>query len=107
MRCGVICKACGGSCVDPPTEQLPAEIECPNCNGRGCEYCQHGHFQLTECPQRYAAGMAEAINMASMCGNGAWPVAGGLLDQAAWFTDLWCRLRSEESRIDAERYSGR
>jgi hypothetical protein len=33
-------------------------------------------------------------------------VAGGLLDQSAWFIDLWSSLNSEQARIDAERMKG-
>lgn len=31
------------------------------------------------------------------------PTAGGLLDQSAWFIDLWQTMNSEQALIDAER----
>jgi hypothetical protein len=44
-----------------------------------------------------------AINVASYASKGVMPVAGGLLDQAAWFFDLWTTLESETNKIDSER----
>lgn len=46
-----------------------------------------------------------AVNYACMSGAGDWPVAGGLLDQAAWFLDLKQQLANEQNHIDAERMS--
>jgi len=47
-----------------------------------------------------------AVNFACMSGKGDWPVAGGMLDQAAWFLDLKQALANEQNRIDAERMNG-
>jgi hypothetical protein len=44
--------------------------------------------------------------MATHAEKGMFPVAGGLLDQSAWFIDLWSSLNSEQARIDAERMKG-
>ena len=43
-----------------------------------------------------------AINLAGMSGNGDWPTAGGLMDQATWFLDLKQRLDSEQAKIERE-----
>lgn len=104
----MLCKACGGTCKDEPSAEMPVEIACPGCNEAGCESCgDTGYFNLTECPQRYVGGeLTEAINMAGMCGGGLWPVAGGLLDQSAWFVDLWQQLQSEQNKIDQMKASG-
>lgn len=46
--------------------------------------------------------MTTAINLAGYASKGHLPVAGGLLDQSAWFVDVWSTLESDQSRIDAE-----
>lgn len=47
--------------------------------------------------------MMDAVNLSGMCGKGDWPVAGGLMDQAAWFVAMKQQLDSELNRIDQER----
>jgi len=49
--------------------------------------------------------MAAAVNMAGMCGSGDWPVAGGLLDQSAWFVSLYQTLAGFEAKIEREKLS--
>lgn len=44
-----------------------------------------------------------AVNLASVCGDGDWPVAGGLMDQSAWFLSLYQRLESEMNLIEKEK----
>jgi hypothetical protein len=46
--------------------------------------------------------MIEAANLATFCKNGVFPVAGGLLDQAAWFVAFVQKLKAETSKIEAE-----
>jgi hypothetical protein len=46
--------------------------------------------------------MTQAINMASYAAKGHLPVVGGLLDQSAWFVDLWSTLESDQAQIDNE-----
>lgn len=46
--------------------------------------------------------LTHAINMAGMCGGGDWPIAGGLLDQSAWFLSLKHELDIEVARIQSE-----
>ena len=45
-----------------------------------------------------------SINLASMSGDGDWPIAGGLLDQSAWFVNLYQQLKSDEARIDSDKW---
>lgn len=73
-------------------------------NGEPCEMCGgHGTIEIKECPRRFVGHeLTEAINVASLCGNGTLPVAGGLMDQSAWFVSLWQQLQSEQAEIDAE-----
>lgn len=85
-------------------------IACTACDetgkraGMDCEECSgEGHVVLSECPRTYVGNeLTEAINVASLCGEGVLPVAGGLLDQSSWFLSLWQSLKSEESKIEAE-----
>lgn len=60
--------------------------------------------QIDACPRAYVGhDITDAVNMAGMCRNGIMPIPGGLLDQSAWFVDLWQRMDSERAKIDAER----
>lgn len=62
---------------------------------------------ISECPREYVGGeMIHAINLASMCGGGDWPVAGGLLDQSSWFVSLKQHCRNERSKLEAEESNG-
>ena len=51
--------------------------------------------------------MSAAINLAGWAMKGQWPIAGGLLDQSAWFVDLVSMLESEQGRIEAEQLGDR
>lgn len=60
-------------------------------------------LQINECPRKYVgADVTEAVNVASLCSIGVLPSAGGLMDQSAWFVNLWQQLQSEQSAIEAE-----
>lgn len=73
------------------------DVECDECDGNGSSL-------LSECPRKFVGQeMTEAINIAGLCGNGTLPVAGGLLNQSAWFLSLWQSLKSEVARIENER----
>lgn len=88
-------------------ESTPIVIGCTNCNERGCHLCEEGYFRLSCCPRELIGfELAEAINLAAMCGNGDWPVDGGLLSQSAWFVELKRHLESEQGRIEAEKLDG-
>jgi hypothetical protein len=66
----------------------------------GCSQCEDGYFQLKQCPRRYVGNeLTNAINLASMCGSGDWPVVGGLLDQSSWFLELKQTIESEDNKI--------
>ena len=61
-------------------------------------------MRLTQCPREFiGSDLADAINIAAMASKGFLPVAGGLMDQAKWFTDLWAILEADQNQIDAER----
>jgi hypothetical protein len=57
------------------------------------------------CGRQYVDGyLTRAINMTTHSERGLMPIAGGLLDQSAWYLDLLNTVNAEQSRIDAERY---
>lgn len=47
--------------------------------------------------------MSEAVNYAGWVEKGLLPIAGGLLDQSAWFIEVCNRLISDTNRLEAER----
>jgi hypothetical protein len=51
--------------------------------------------------------MIEAVNIAGSCSNGYMPVAGGLMDQSAWFISLWQTLNSDQAKIQSEQMERR
>jgi hypothetical protein len=73
------------------------------CDGVGCDECDDGWFELTQCATRYIDSyIVTAINMASYADKGILPVAGGLLDQSAWFFNLWMMVDNETKKIEQE-----
>ena len=84
------------------TPDQPAEIECPSCAGEGCKECQDGYFSVTECPTKYIGQeMISDIQIVAATDQHL-PVAGGLLDQSAWWFELRGLLKSEENRVQEE-----
>lgn len=78
-------------------------IACWLCDGNGCENCRDGFYMLDQCPREFVGSdLVSAINIASLCTDGILPVAGGLMDQSAWFIDLWTALRNNEEQIKQE-----
>jgi hypothetical protein len=62
---------------------------------------------LTICAKRYVGSeLVKAINLASLADKHL-PAAGGILDQSAWFVDLWTTIQNEQNKIDAERIAER
>lgn len=70
--------------------------ECGTCKGTGV-------MAIDGCPQKYVADICDAVNLAGHAGNGLLPVAGGMMDQAAWFIQCWQALESDQQKIDDER----
>ena len=101
IRCGELCKACGDKCRDQDGSGI--ELECPCCNGNGCDQCKDGVFLLTECPREYTRKLVTAVNTASLVSRGILPVQGGALDQANWFIEFLHELESNQAKIDEER----
>jgi len=86
------------------TEAEPLEIECPQCRGSGCDECEdRGVFQIDGCPNTYCQSIAVFPRYADLFEKGLPPVAGGALDQAAWFLEAVQILSSDESEMRAQR----
>lgn len=102
VRNGKLCRRCRGECLEGISKQEHAEIECPICSGEGCEHCDDGFFSLFECARTFTRELIRPMNMAIASDKGFLPVAGGLLDQSAWFLDLMTTLHNEQNKLDAE-----
>lgn len=101
---GEMCKSCGTLCTRD-FEQGGIVLECPLCDGHGCSECSEGTMELSQCPRQYIGGeLTDAINAATLCEGGIWPVAGGLLDQSSWFVDLQQQLTRDTNRIKSEQF---
>ena len=105
IRVGAICKSCTAKkCVDIGTEAEPLSIECPSCSGNGCSDCEEkGVFVIDGCPNTYCGPVARLCRLADLFDKGILPVAGGALDQAAWFLEAVGVLASDEHQMRAER----
>lgn len=97
LSCGQFCRGCtAGKCVDPPTDHLPIEIACPECSRNGCNSCDGlGYFRLTSCPIAFAGDALRVVRFAWLARNGAWPIAGGALDQCKSFVDATTQIWRE------------
>lgn len=104
IRFGRICRQCtNGKCNE---DQVGIEIECPSCNGLGCKACDDGRFTVGECPNKFCSDVANVAGLAELFYEGLPPVAGGVLDQSAWFVNAARFLRNEEMRTKAELNNG-
>ena len=99
----MLCKQCTSkSCNDLGTDNEPIEIECPACNGQGCDDCNDGSVKIVGCPNTYCRPMIPAINLIDLFGKGVLPVAGGALDQSAWFLEAASVMGHEDAAMKAE-----
>lgn len=81
---------------------MPATIDCPDCDGHGCDECnKRGSFDVTACPNQYVGDIRTAIPLMDLFENGLPPVSGGTLDQAAWFLSAVRTLQHEEAAVEA------
>lgn len=104
IRRGLLCRSCTASkCMDQGED---IEIECPACDGAGCEECSEaGHFVVDGCLNQYCRQIVPAVELIDLYHQGLPPIAGGSLDQAAWFIEAARWLKSEENRIKAETHA--
>ena len=105
MQTGEICSQCVSKCqVANRKERLV--IVCPVCEGTDddCDFCDRtGDYHLVGCPlEEIGYELCDAIEMASLCERGDWPVRGGILDQSSWFVAMRRELKVTVSRIQDE-----
>jgi hypothetical protein len=96
-----------GRCQEIVTTEQPAEIECPSCGGYGCEECKDGYFELTQCPSKFIGQELISDIQIVTASEQHLPVAGGLLDQSAWWFELRQLLKHEENLITNEQQERR
>jgi len=58
-------------------------------------------WQLSECPRRMVQDIVEEINLAQMA-DAHLPCSGGVMDQDAWWVQLWMTFRSDCSEIESD-----
>jgi hypothetical protein len=102
----MICRSCTrGQCRDISEKPNLLEIECPSCNGGGCEDCQDGVFAIEGCPNSYCRSIVTSIDLIDLFGKGMPPINGGVLDQSASFIDAVQFFESEERKVANDRSS--
>ncbi len=87
-------------CKDKPTPQLPIIGTCPSCGGNGCADCKEtGTFELTQCPIEWLEDeIWHMIELAELYEKGLPPVAGGSLDQTAYFIRFARMVMNENAK---------
>ena len=106
IRQGELCRSCSdGKCRSLGTEQEPIAIECPGCSGEGCEHCDDGNVNVAGCPNRYCREVSQVVRLGYLFAKGLPPVAGGVLDQSAWFIQAVGILQRDEEQIKHDRDS--
>lgn len=75
------------------------ELDCPECAGKGCDRCQDGIFKIEGCPNAYCRDVSDTIDLIEEYQKGMQPVAGGVLDQSAYFIEAVKFLRREEALV--------
>lgn len=102
----MLCRSCtSGNCKDLGTKEQPIDIECPQCNGEGCDQCVDGVFKLDGCPNKFCSSVVNAIDLIELFAKGLAPITGGVLDQSAKFIHAARFFDNEERRIKNERSS--
>ena len=100
IRQGKLCKECKPTqCNELGSDLEPNVIECPSCDGVGCEQCEKtGGIKIAGCPNVACSQMAPTIDLIDMFHGGMPPIIGGVLDQAAWFIDAAKWLKRDEAK---------
>lgn len=100
--------------MNPPTPLTEIELECPTCSSKGCSSCNDtGKFIIDACPHKMLgrescdhASIGEAVRLAGFAEKGAWPVAGGVLDQAHSFREFCDRFWRDVESMKPQPPSG-
>lgn len=104
IRNGKLCRSCSVTkCVDKGTEQEPLELECPACDGVGCDDCGGmGYMRIEGCPKVYCSQIVPTMQLIELFENGLPPIAGGVLDQSASFITAAKHYASESRMAEAQ-----
>lgn len=100
-----MCRSCSNRCAAEEVNQQ-LELECPICNGTGCEQCDDGFFKVNECPNKFIADIIPTVSVIDFFHQGILPTTGGLLDQAAWIVEAARVLKHEDAIAKAEAING-
>jgi len=102
----MICRTCTArKCNDIDSDKSQNFIECPSCDGLGCNECNNGEFAIEGCPNKFCSSVVTAIDLIDLYAKGLPPISGGVLDQSASFISAARYLENEERRIKNERVS--
>lgn len=105
IQAGQLCRTCKrGKCTDAPTPLSGYDINCPTCEGLGCEHCdKRGTVSIEACPQSLLDHETwELLHYAELYKKGLPPVSGGALDQGAKFSYCATHIWHEQSRLRAD-----
>jgi hypothetical protein len=104
IRQGLLCRNCTvAKCSDKGTDDEPISIDCPTCNRKGCDHCDDvGFISILGCPNVQCGDVSYVARLADLFEKGMPPIAGGALDQSAWFLDAVSFLRSDEAQLRAK-----
>jgi hypothetical protein len=102
IACGELCENCSAHRCRSDEVGLYL-IECPVCNGTGCEECEDGRWQLGDCPNRLAQDLGSFFDLAAMLDAGIPPNAGGACDQPLWFVRAYRRYKHDITVAENER----
>ena len=106
IRQGELCRSCSdGKCRSIGTEQEPLAIECPSCDGEGCDHCSDGSVDVVGCPNKFCGEVSQVVRLGDLFSKGLPPVSGGVLDQSAWFIQAVGILARDEDQIKYDRDS--
>ena len=92
-------------CRSLSTAESRVEIECPICDGCGCEECSDGVFQIDGCPNSFCSPIVGSLDLFDLFKKGLPPVAGGVLDQSQSFVEASQFFEAEEGKVRYERSS--
>lgn len=102
----MLCRSCTrGACRSLSTEDSRVEIECPVCDGEGCDQCDDGVFELDGCPNRFCSKIVPSLDLFDLFEKGLPPVEGGVLDQSVSFVEAARFFESEECKVRNDRVS--
>ena len=82
--------------MNEPTQVEPLEMQCLECDGKGCKACEgKGVVYITSCPKK--AVTATALAVLAVVESPHLPVVGGILDQTTWYQSAVEFVNSEKA----------